>query len=146
MTQPFPDNLDLWPVNIEQPFFRKPLTLPDRSQRGARPLKGSHGCSLPGHSLRYAIRTPPAKLQEGRSLWGRLVRPLIRKIADIMAKSLELKRQVKLELAAKHKRLAQVAGSETKRKTWEFHARRFTNQAEAIAQILRHQEVLKSEK
>lgn len=51
-----------------------------------------------------------------------------------MAKSLEHKRQVKLELAAKHERLAKVAGSEPKRKTWEFHVRRFKNQAEAIAQ------------
>lgn len=51
-----------------------------------------------------------------------------------MAKSLEQKREVKLELAAKHQRLAKVAGSIPKRKTWEFHARRFTNQAAAIAQ------------
>ncbi|MDX1965825.1 MAG: hypothetical protein SFV23_01530 [Planctomycetaceae bacterium] len=56
-----------------------------------------------------------------------------------MAKSLELKRQVKLALAAKHKRLAKVAGSSVKRATWEYHARRFTNQAEAIAQIMAHQ-------
>lgn len=51
-----------------------------------------------------------------------------------MAKCAEAKRQVKLELAAKYKRLAKVAGSEVKRKTFEFHARRFTNQAAAMAQ------------
>jgi hypothetical protein len=56
-----------------------------------------------------------------------------------MAKSLEKKRQVKLMLAAKHKRLAMVAGSAVKRATWEFHARRFTNQAVAIQQILDNQ-------
>lgn len=56
-----------------------------------------------------------------------------------MAKSLEHKRQVKLELAAKMKRLAKVAGSEPKRKTWEFHARRFTNQAKAIEQVIAFQ-------
>ncbi len=56
-----------------------------------------------------------------------------------MAKCLEHKRQIKLELAEKYKRLAKVAGSEPKRKTFEFHARRFTNQATAIGQILEHQ-------
>lgn len=53
-----------------------------------------------------------------------------------MAKSLEHKRDLKLELAAKMKRLAKVAGSIPKRKTWEFHARKFTNQAKAIDQVL----------
>lgn len=52
-----------------------------------------------------------------------------------MAKSIELKRQVKLALAEKYKRLAKVAGSEPKRKTWEFHAARFRAQAEVIAQL-----------
>lgn len=64
-------------------------------------------------------------------------RPLGRfsqKRSVIMAKCAESKRQVKLELAAKYKRLAKVAGSDTKRKTYEFHARRFTNQAAAMAQ------------
>jgi hypothetical protein len=53
-----------------------------------------------------------------------------------MAKSLELKRQVKLALAEKYKRLAKVAGSEPKRKTWEYHASRFRAQAEVISQLL----------
>lgn len=52
-----------------------------------------------------------------------------------MAKSIELKRQVKLALADKYKRLAKVAGSEPKRKTWEFHAARFRAQAEVISQL-----------
>lgn len=56
-----------------------------------------------------------------------------------MSKSLEHKQKIKLELASKYKRLADVAGSETKRKTFRFHARRFTNQAKAIGQILAHQ-------
>lgn len=55
-----------------------------------------------------------------------------------MAKSLELKRQVKLALADKYKRLAKVAGSEPKRKTWEFHAARFRAQAEVISQQLKN--------
>lgn len=57
-------------------------------------------------------------------------------IAPAMAKSLEKKQQLKLELSAKYTRLAKVAGSEPKRKTFEFHARRFRNQAEAIGQII----------
>ncbi len=52
-----------------------------------------------------------------------------------MAKSIELKRQVKLALADKYKRLAKVAGSVVKRKTWEFHAARFRAQAEVIGQL-----------
>ncbi|HET6424503.1 MAG TPA: hypothetical protein VFG20_12520 [Planctomycetaceae bacterium] len=55
-----------------------------------------------------------------------------------MAKSLELKRQVKLALAEKYKRLAKVAGSEPKRRTWEFHALRFRNQATVIEQLLKN--------
>jgi len=51
-----------------------------------------------------------------------------------MAKSLEKKRQVKLALAEKCTRLAKVAGSTPKKDTWQFHARRFRNQAAAIAQ------------
>jgi hypothetical protein len=51
-----------------------------------------------------------------------------------MAKSLEHKRQVKLQLAEKFTRLASVAGSIPKQRTWQFHARRFRNQAVAIAQ------------
>ncbi len=51
-----------------------------------------------------------------------------------MAKSLEKKRQVKLQLAEKYLRLAKVAGSLPKRNTWQFHATRFLNQAEVIAQ------------
>ena len=54
----------------------------------------------------------------------------------IMAKSLEDKRSLKLELSAKYKRLAKVAGSDKKRQTFEFHARRFANQAAAIGQSL----------
>jgi hypothetical protein len=53
-----------------------------------------------------------------------------------MAKSLEQKRQVKLALADKFTRLAKVAGSTPKKNTWQFHARRFRNQAAAIAQQL----------
>jgi len=52
----------------------------------------------------------------------------------IMAKCLEKKRQVKLALSAKFERLAKVAGGEPKRITWLFHAKRFRNQAAAIAQ------------
>jgi|UniRef100_A0A7C4QMP2 hypothetical protein len=51
-----------------------------------------------------------------------------------MAKSLEQKRQVKLALAAKYARLADLAGSVPKQKTFLFHSRRFRNQAAAIAQ------------
>ncbi|HUQ70811.1 MAG TPA: hypothetical protein VM165_14875 [Planctomycetaceae bacterium] len=51
-----------------------------------------------------------------------------------MAKCLEKKRQVKLALSAKFERLAKVAGGEPKRNTWLFHAKRFRNQAIAIAQ------------
>ena len=51
-----------------------------------------------------------------------------------MSKSLEHKRQVKLALADKMTRLAAVAGSIPKQNTWQFHARRFRNQAAAIAQ------------
>lgn len=51
-----------------------------------------------------------------------------------MAKSLERKREVKLQLAEKFTRLAKVAGSVPKQRTWQFHARRFRNQAAAIAQ------------
>lgn len=51
-----------------------------------------------------------------------------------MAKSLERKRQVKLQLADKYTRLASAAGSIPKQRTWQFHARRFRNQAAAIAQ------------
>jgi hypothetical protein len=53
-----------------------------------------------------------------------------------MAKCLEQKRQVKLALSAKYERLALKAGSEPKRNTCLFHARRFRNQAAAIAQKL----------
>lgn len=56
-----------------------------------------------------------------------------------MAKSLELKRQVKLALAEKYKRLAQVAGSAPKRSTWEYHALRFRNQAAVIEQLLKNE-------
>lgn len=51
-----------------------------------------------------------------------------------MAKSLEHKRQVKLALAEKYARLASVASSIPKQKTFLFHAKRFRNQAAAIAQ------------
>jgi hypothetical protein len=54
----------------------------------------------------------------------------------IMAKSLELKRDVKAELAAKYERLAAVAGSAKKKQTWNFHARRFRNQVAAMQQVL----------
>lgn len=57
-----------------------------------------------------------------------------------MAKSLENKRLVKLALADKYKRLAAVAGSEPKRSTWEYHARRFFNQARVIEQQLKNAE------
>jgi hypothetical protein len=53
-----------------------------------------------------------------------------------MAKSLEKKQQVKLQLAEKFTRLAKVAGSIPKQNTWLFHARRFRNQATAIGQII----------
>lgn len=56
-----------------------------------------------------------------------------------MAKCLEKKRQVKLALCAKYERLAQVAGSDPKRNTFLFHARRFRNQAAAMAQKLAFQ-------
>jgi len=56
-----------------------------------------------------------------------------------MAKSLELKRQVKLALAEKYKRLAKVAGSAPKRSTWEYHALRFRNQAAVIEQLLKNE-------
>jgi len=56
-----------------------------------------------------------------------------------MAKSLEHKRQVKLALAEKCTRLAKVAGSIPKQNTWQFHARRFRNQAAAIAQKIADQ-------
>jgi len=51
-----------------------------------------------------------------------------------MAKCLEKKREVKLTLAAKFDRLARCAGGVPKRNTYLFHARRFRNQAAAIAQ------------
>ncbi len=57
-----------------------------------------------------------------------------------MAKCLEKKRQVKLQLAEKYLRLAKVAGSEPKRKTWQFHATRFLNQVEVIEQRQRNGE------
>lgn len=53
-----------------------------------------------------------------------------------MAKCLEHKRQVKLQLSEKYERLAKVAGSVPKQRTFLFHAKRFRNQAEAIRQQL----------
>jgi hypothetical protein len=53
-----------------------------------------------------------------------------------MAKCLEKKRQVKLAQAAKFDRLARCAGGLPKRNTCLFHAKRFRNQAAAIAQQL----------
>jgi hypothetical protein len=56
-----------------------------------------------------------------------------------MAKCLEKKRQVKLALSAKFERLARVSQGEPKRNTCLFHARRFRNQAAAIAQQIAFQ-------
>lgn len=49
---------------------------------------------------------------------------------------LQHKIDVKIALAEKHERLAAVAGSVPKKNTWNFHARRFRNQAIALQQQL----------
>jgi hypothetical protein len=49
---------------------------------------------------------------------------------------LQHKIDVKIALAEKHERLAAVAGSAPKKSTWNFHARRFRNQAQALQQQL----------
>ena len=53
-----------------------------------------------------------------------------------MSRQSELKHKidVKIALAEKHERLAAVAGSVPKKNTWNFHARRFRNQAKALQQ------------
>ncbi len=50
---------------------------------------------------------------------------------------LQHKITVKTALAEKHERLAAVAGSSVKKSTWNFHARRFRNQALALTQQLK---------
>jgi hypothetical protein len=54
------------------------------------------------------------------------------------AAELKHKIQVKTVLAEKHERLAAVAGSIPKQKTWNFHARRFRNQVKAFEQQLKN--------
>ena len=54
------------------------------------------------------------------------------------AKELKHKIEVKIALAEKHERLAAVAGSIPKQRTWNFHARRFRNQAKALGQQLKN--------
>lgn len=56
-----------------------------------------------------------------------------------MSRASELQRKIKIktELAEKHERLAAVAGSTPKKRTWSFHARRFRNQALALQQQLK---------
>jgi hypothetical protein len=49
---------------------------------------------------------------------------------------LQHKIEVKNALAEKHERLAAVAGSVPKKRTYHFHARRFRNQAAALQQQL----------
>jgi len=56
----------------------------------------------------------------------------------ICAAELKHKILVKTMLAEKHERLAAVAGSIPKKKTWTFHARRFRNQVKAFEQQLKH--------
>ncbi len=51
---------------------------------------------------------------------------------------LQQKIDIKLALAQKHERLAAVAGSIPKKLTWNFHARRFRNQAKALEQQLKN--------
>lgn len=55
-----------------------------------------------------------------------------------MSQASELQRKIKIKiaLAEKHERLAAVAGSTPKKMTWNFHARRFRNQAKAFQQQL----------
>lgn len=53
------------------------------------------------------------------------------------ASELQHKIAVKTSLAEKHERLAAVAGSKVKKSTWNFHARRFRNQALALQQQLK---------
>jgi hypothetical protein len=52
------------------------------------------------------------------------------------ATELQHKIEVKNALAEKHERLAAVAGSVPKKRTYHFHARRFRNQAAALRQQL----------
>jgi hypothetical protein len=54
-----------------------------------------------------------------------------------MAKSLEKKRAVKAQLVVKYKNLAKIAGSEPKRRTWEYHALRFQHQVDVIDQSMK---------
>ncbi len=56
-----------------------------------------------------------------------------------MPTAAELKRKIEIKtaLAEKHERLAAVAGSIPKQKTWNFHARRFRNQVKAMEQQLK---------
>ena len=58
----------------------------------------------------------------------------------IMSRATELqhKIEVKNALAEKHDRLAVLAGSVPKKKTFHFQARRFRNQAEALKQQLQN--------
>lgn len=57
-----------------------------------------------------------------------------------MSRASELQRKIKIKvaLAEKHERLAAVAGSIPKKMTWNFHARRFRNQAKAFEQQLKN--------
>lgn len=56
-----------------------------------------------------------------------------------MSRTSDLQRKItiKTALAEKHERLAAVAGSAPKKNTWNFHARRFRNQALALQQQLK---------
>jgi hypothetical protein len=54
------------------------------------------------------------------------------------AADLQHRIDVKIALAHKHERLAAVAGSIPKKNTWNFHARRFWNQAKALQQQQAH--------
>lgn len=62
------------------------------------------------------------------------------KTPAMTARTAELQRkiQIKTRLAEKHERLAAVASSTPKKNTWNFHARRFRNQAKALEQQLQH--------
>lgn len=55
-----------------------------------------------------------------------------------LASELQHKIKTKIALAEKHERLAAVAGSIPKKNTWNFHARRFRNQAKAFEQQLKN--------